>query len=394
MSKKVYDDLSSKKKYGTVTLAFISKAKNNISTWEITRFISDLNTYYFKLELINSISNAIKSGIKPSNIFIFNESFMLNHMYAQMDQINFETEKLSYLYYIGLPFSLVPSKKALNIRFVFRYFRSINEVLYAYKSERNPQKKVYEYCKIAEDKDIDESITILKQNTLKRIKSKIKRDDIERDINKQLILISKEYQKEYKEYLGFSETIKNIEANKSITKKQKNFDQFTKIFTRVQRPVIIAYDDKNKIGRVLCRDQLNKKVQTDSTFTLRKVIHNSPFDIGISAGVQVLLAIPSEFRKSELHKLDVELKKLEMQKMKTEIETAKIENINAKLRLLQTIKEVQENGNINQVKLIENDFIGKQLTSIQKNVISCYQGLSKTTGLSVNLDETHVNYLV
>jgi len=87
----------------------------------------------------------LSNGIKPENIIILNESFMLNHIYGQMDEIPIESPKLSLLYYVGLPFSLIPNINVLKMRMIFRVFRHINEVLAKNRIARNKQNGIYLY---------------------------------------------------------------------------------------------------------------------------------------------------------------------------------------------------------------------------------------------------------
>lgn len=43
-----------------------------LSSWEVSYFINQLGSQYYKLELLNSISLAINQGLVPQNIFVAN----------------------------------------------------------------------------------------------------------------------------------------------------------------------------------------------------------------------------------------------------------------------------------------------------------------------------------
>ena len=75
----LFDDAQLKDIKTTVFLGLKSSKNQELSTWEISRYIFDLNTYYYKYEVVNSIALALSNGVKPEDIIVINESFMLNH---------------------------------------------------------------------------------------------------------------------------------------------------------------------------------------------------------------------------------------------------------------------------------------------------------------------------
>ena len=60
----------------------LKRDKDKIFTpWQIQDFIGKLASTYYKLDLINSISNKINLGVKKENIFIIDESFKYQNSY-------------------------------------------------------------------------------------------------------------------------------------------------------------------------------------------------------------------------------------------------------------------------------------------------------------------------
>ena len=105
----LFDDAQLKDIKTTVFLGLKSSKNQELSTWEISRYIFDLNTYYYKYEVVNSIALALSNGVKPEDIIVINESFMLNHQYAKLDVIDLARPELNLLYFLGLPYSMFPS---------------------------------------------------------------------------------------------------------------------------------------------------------------------------------------------------------------------------------------------------------------------------------------------
>jgi hypothetical protein len=125
MTNKIFDDLVLKEKLGKITLNL--RTKKDITSWQANRFIADLQIFYYKTEILNSIANALNEGVKPENIIILDHSFNISRIYSKIHQISLKN--IAILYSIGLPYALSPSERSITMRYLFRYFRATNTIM-------------------------------------------------------------------------------------------------------------------------------------------------------------------------------------------------------------------------------------------------------------------------
>ncbi len=361
MSEKLFDDLTLKEELGSVNLKL--RAEKNISTWQATRFISDLNTSYYKIELLDSIANAINNGIKPENILILNRSLNICNVYSKMNCIS--ENNIALLYAIGLPYSLVPSERALNTRFIFIYFRIINEVLRKYKLERNATKELPFYIKYANEKSLEEAIELLKSKTLERNQTEKVYEKLKEDFEKKSQSIEKNY--------GFEKLIIKKD-DKNALKEEKGFVYY---FNQIKRPIVIAFDDELKSGRVLCRNQLNRNAENDTTFNLKSVKHNSPFTFDIAAGISIITLVCKGIKEAAKLAKEMKLKNLE-------IESKELDN---QIKRVQLERELSSN----QIELLKNQIVKDELKLLQESVKERCERSAKLVKMSVVQDNPTEN---
>ena len=368
MTENLFDDLVLKEKLGSITLNL--KAQKDISTWQATRFISDLNTSYYKFELINSVANAINEGVKPENIYILDHSLNIHNLYSQMNVIT--DSKLPLLYTIGLPYSFSPTIHSLNMRYVFRYFRCINEALRKFHQDRNNKKLLPYYFKKANELSLEESINLLKSETLNNIHDLNIYEKIVSEIDKKCEIIRKDFEKD----------IRLIEKKDNDTEILSN--RFLYYFNIIKRPIVIAYDSDFTHGRVLCRNQLNRKEENDTTFNLRSVSHNSPYQFYITAGIAIATFILAEIRNSLKHKKEMQLKDIEIKIAEKKLE--KLENDNSDKNI--SIDHVniylnQKNEELKQIEKIKEPIVQRQLSYLQRTVQDRYGKSARQVDLTL-----------
>ena len=386
---KLFDDIQFKDVKSTVYLGLKNSKKKELSTWEISRYIFDLNTYYYKYEVINSIALALSNGVKPEDIIVINESFMLNHQYARLNVIDLERPELNLLYFLGLPYSMVPSVAIFNMRIIFQYYRMINEFLFHSELKRNETKIIYLFYLESLSGGLDTAIQAITQLSEKKIANSKKHVEL----SNLLVKLSKNFQKQYKKEFAQLEKdlvldIKTLQEKKNTI---KSYTFFFSILDKLQRPVVLVIDQQANKARILCRTQLNKKAKDKTTFTLRSVIQNSPIQMLVQSGISILTAIKDEERKQELHAIELELKNAEAKKAKTDAEISRIKLLTAQIELMEQIAHFEQNPNYTHISRITTPYLKQQLSFANDRITENLKTLNNRVGMEIDYQTTKID---
>ena len=102
------------------------------------RFYFSINKALLQNELLNTISLALKHGISPKDIIIFEESFEINNAYSNINGLlDFTSHSdVKAFYHLGEPISMFPNEEVASIHSAFSHFRKTNEILGRYKFSR------------------------------------------------------------------------------------------------------------------------------------------------------------------------------------------------------------------------------------------------------------------
>lgn len=265
----------------------LKRNTNKIFTpWEIQEFIAKLASTYYKLDLINAISNNLNSGIKQEQIFIIDESFKYNYSYKflqESDKLDLNNEKdFKNFYHFGNPISMFPSSNIMNLNLKFKLFRDLNKYLGSKQIEKID--KSFFHKVIFEDSDIKGyNIFELSLQNLDSIDSS-KRERIEND----LFDIKEKYEEMFNEYkknevhidLFKSKVHSNEFEQESLNKfegiEDKYFKKFTSYFNKLERPMVGIYlPEINKI-ELLGSSFINRKSRDERFLDIKEISHNSP----------------------------------------------------------------------------------------------------------------------
>lgn len=365
----LYKDYSKK-----LELSLIRDNEGLLSSWQISNMIEQLSKYYYKNEIINTMSIALKEGVKPENIFIFHDSFKINNLYTDLDVLDLnDVNGAKEFYHFGQPIGLFPNEKLEKIKISFRFFRDIN-MLFNSKNLNWLDKdylveiirlitlnrpmdlifdKIEEYAfsTISINKNDDVNIQQLITSVKKIKKSTIKNfDKLEDD----LIIINI-----LKEYLQDND-ISILRDDKYKQHESKYFNAFHVKFEKLLRPVVgIYYPNSNKV-KILCTKLIDKKEQKsrNSRFLdIKNLSHNSPYILDLFIGIT---AVPSLISILTYIKNNNQLKK-EEQKATTLANNSDKELSNV-LNLLETINKKEEFKAIHE---ISNDYVKDSLIKSQ-----------------------------
>lgn len=122
-------------------ITFTRQNDELLSPWEISHFINQFSSNYYKNELLISISKALNSGIQAENIFVLDDSFNINITYSKLDIIDLNTTRgIKQLYHLGKPVSLFPNGHIHAVNIIFHFFRTLNEIIYKLTHKRITKK--------------------------------------------------------------------------------------------------------------------------------------------------------------------------------------------------------------------------------------------------------------
>lgn len=398
MTNKIFDDLVLKEKLGKITLNL--RTKKDITSWQANRFIADLQIFYYKTEILNSIANALNEGVKPENIIILDHSFNISRIYSKIYQISLKN--IAILYSIGLPYALNPSERSIAMRYILRYFRATNTILRKYKQDVHYVDELAFYVEAACKESLETAVEILKSKSLEEIELGKTYESVKSDLDKKYSSLRNEFEKEL-----------NL-IQKKEGENQYNSQNFCKIFNTIKRPVVFVFDESFSVCRVLCRNQISKNLANGSTFNIKSISHNSPFDFLISAGGPIISGLINTEMKVKEHQLEMEIKEMQKQSLELELEIKKTELENKRLELEEKkrrlenkqkeIKEEQQNiTNINiyltkndayQIESITNQNLKSKINNMQSMVVQKYQNVKKANGIYIDYSRTKIDYLV
>ena len=105
-----FDDYKYKDNTKIISLQIKQGREKKLYPWEVSTFLGKFNTYYYKSEVINTIAIALNQGILAENIMVFDKSFNISNQNSKLSYLSLTDSDIKYLYYIGLPYSLLPNK--------------------------------------------------------------------------------------------------------------------------------------------------------------------------------------------------------------------------------------------------------------------------------------------
>ncbi|GIN62521.1 hypothetical protein J27TS8_25140 [Robertmurraya siralis] len=357
-----------------------------LTSWQISDFISQLTKHYYKNELLNTISLALKHGISPKNIIIFNESFDIDYTNKNMGLLDLTTSADVKFFYSRLDaLSMFPDEEITKIRLIFSYFRGINELLYQYHFSRldknnliryyNKIKKGLPYKEIINEIE-SLALEIVKEtaNVTDKEKERFRRDTKELTSNTISSFLAFEKDKPSLDIL-----IERIEDNDSNVFKDSTYqklerDYFKGFFTKfnsLQRPIIGIYSSENRKVQILCDSFINKTKHDPSKFLdLKSISHNSPYEAIFHIGLTIVIPLITILSVS-----------LNSRNLLEESDTTEKEREEAEARIERTIRELEpatESEEIKAVEEIPQDYIrNKMLENYDQNTQNFVEPVKK-----------------
>lgn len=395
-------------------IKFRLKRKNGIvpSPWEIGNLVDNLSSYYYKMELLNVISQAISNDVSPKNIFILDESFKLNQSYSNLDTMSISDTQIKNLYSIGLPISLYSNKNIFMLHMIFKTFRLCNEKIYEHKKKYVNRDEISIHTKayFIEQKLDTEVIEHIVDNAISFMKKRkpVQSSEVEKKVISNLYAVKDEMLKELEQYKLDELEMPTVEKmlynfdsykdKKELTEStvyRKYYKKFLYLINKVSRPVVcIYYDETNQI-QILSLGHINKNKRKNTFFDVKSISHNSPFlgdfITGAVSGVCTIVKTKDEIdRNNEIHEyklrqeeLNTKILESQIKKVNAEAETAELEKIIKQIELSEKINEISKKHGGNPAKFVSNPYLKNQVSEAYNTIQNSSQRLLGANKLEI-----------
>lgn len=401
-----FDDYNYKDNTKVINLHLRQKREKKLYPWEISSFLGKFNTYYYKSELINTIGIALNKGMLPEDIIVFDQSFNVRNQNSQLSYLSLVDSDIKHLYFIGLPYSILPNKKVFLLNRLFFYFRKINVFLYSHKINRINRNELGNLYRTFITLNFNTMIS-----TLKEYVNAVQKDKyLEKSQIKVLNTIYEDFEKEYKEFESDEDKIniyKSKILNNTIEKDDLKTDIYDKYFkdfyyylNNIQRPFVVVRNGSSNVLSVLCRGQFNKEDVKSSTLDLISLSHNSPIKLKIKGGVELFRTFITGNRTEEIEQKQQSIDfltntKNELDRQEDSKDCEELENKIAKNKkekeTLEKIREAETLGNINNVDNILIETIKSKLKQEEESNQRKSNILLSDYNLEADLEETDVD---
>ncbi|NRT76978.1 hypothetical protein [Clostridium beijerinckii] len=353
-----------------IAIRLQSSKENILSGWQLQEFINCLSNSYYKIDIIEYISDQLGKG---SNFFIMNESFKINNNYKKIKKSkgwDFKNkEHMVLLYNLGKPIPLIPDIKIYRIYYIFSFYEEVYKQFGKFKIDKIDKKllteiidredgienfkKIVDYY-IEEAHLTHELKQVIKKN-VNRIYSdinsdmeKIHKDVFYIDILKRNILTKKE------------DEIEELNEDNYKIIEQKYFMKFFEMLKKIERPVVFEYKEDVGIMRVIKKEYMCNDKSSKNFFDVKKYIHNSPFEIIFIGGTMLLPMIfcaISNYNKG---------KKIDQVNVQSEASTT-LENLDSKIdKNVYEDDEVNQKGNVYKIK---KNYIGEKFIDVNEIIL-------------------------
>lgn len=397
-----FDDYEFKNTDKKVSITLKQKKCKIMSPWEVSSFVANLNTYYYKTEVINTIGIALNQGISPNNILIFDESFKLNQTYNYLHNIDCNSNQLQHLYTLGNPIALMPNKKILLMKKIFGYIRKLNEFTRKVNNKyiyRRDIYKLYNTCLSSGKYEVMDVIENVSRALIENITDKRTR----KNYNKLIDSLKKDDNKLANDWNDIIEIEETLISNKWSDFNQENklfkeyFQQFYRTLSFVHRPVVGIIDNETNQITIMCRAHINKEEQKSVTLDLKSISHNSPIKAIFEGGATIYSAITGEKRHKEIHEIRLKREELECKILETQLKTAetdleikRLDLYDKKIDTLTNIQKLESGTEIDSIDDISNPYLKNKLDIQNDNLRKKRARLLNNGNFKVDILETRI----
>ncbi|HEX3045320.1 MAG TPA: hypothetical protein VHY08_11220 [Bacillota bacterium] len=370
-----------------LSVKLIRDSETPLSSWELSNFINNFSTYYYKFELLDTIALALNNGINAENIVIMNRSFLLNKSYAKLNVMNLNSNDIGILSELGEPTSLYPNDELYKLKLLFRAYNLMNEALTSHEFKRVPKEHLIEHTqKLLEGDSLEDVLDSLMAFPLNYISHFLNRAEYQKSAQATSDKLLSDQQKTVKTYKAYVENrefiektkgqladnLENIPAKQDINLFKEYFLEFFVFLRKVSRPVVGVFYPETKSLKILCIAQINKE-KIDATFLdVKQVSHSSPLGVTVDGGgflaklVDVLVSSDRRHLENEVLKEQI---KTEKEKQRTEQEKQKTEQLKREIAILDKIQaNASPDVPKSQLNKVANKYLSTELKVTEEKV--------------------------
>lgn len=198
-----------------LSVKLIRDSETPLSSWELSNFINNFSTYYYKFELLDTIALALNNGINAENIVIMNRSFLLNKSYSKLNVMNLNSNDIGILSELGEPTSLYPNDELYKLKLLFRAYNLINEALTSHDFKRVPKEYLIEHTqKLLEGDSLEDVLDSLMSLPLNYLSHYLNHADYQKSAQATSDKLLSDQQKIVRTYKAYIENMGFIEKTK------------------------------------------------------------------------------------------------------------------------------------------------------------------------------------
>lgn len=348
-----------------------SDSDNPLSGWQFQELISNLNKGYSKLDLVNEISRLLNKGVSPENIIIMNKSYEINNKYKYLrgtGEIDLnKADKVKCFYHLGRPISMYPNDYIKMIEIIFKLYDKSYTLFKKHKIENVSKKNLIKYIdkKQEFDKIIDQFQKDLMKNIDLEVEDKAEAEAIKNTINT-YIDNSKQQYKLYSEDITSIKKFEDIkdkeflelsEDNRKLFSEmeKKYYNEFFKKFKKLDRPIILQYDNYSNKLSVIRKEYMLNDIESDNFLDYKSYSHNSPFIINLIGGSCISLIFALFYKSIGQAKKNVDKKK-----------EYEIQHKFNQEELQQIIYDLSQTSMLNEVKEVKDSFLNMKLSEVNE----------------------------
>lgn len=388
----MFDDYLFKDLTTKINLKLYRNSESVYSNWQMSNFLNNFNTYYYKFELIDTIALALNNGIEPENIVILNGSFNPNTNYPKFDVLDLLDTDLLFLLNIGRPVSLFPNADTYKFSFMIKAYQQVYDVIKRERRAKNiPKELLRNWHSYMDDNGILRYLSDT-QDLAFKFTSRLKNDRLDKAIYNKIDQLRQEF-------LDFEKEIYDIHKVGTLLKSdidlediqdetvrriyEQYYTQFFKVFSRVSRPVIgIYYDNFTKI-KVLCNAHISKK-RNVTLLDLKSLTHNSPIGLEYIGGIFVTKVIDAVVN-AEKENLEKQVLKAQIDTEREKQKTEQLKQLELKVSIIKQMNNINDNVNIpSNIRNVTNAYLKTQLANSEQKISNQTYALLKSSKFEIS----------
>ena len=327
-----------------IELRLVREIPELMSSWHLAALINSISSSYYKIEILDSLSQAINRETPLEDIFVLDESFRLDSSLKKIRSLSLKTKQLNKIYRIGCPIGLFPDEDLFVVNLIFKLYRDINKLFSNIKCGRLKIEGISKAYNSFKANDFPHSIENLIEAALGHLSDKLfpeidSESMTEEEKEKRKLLFESNTNNlqaskastvaEYERFIqikeeGIFDTLSDcIKNNKRVALSSEQAERFNageildkyyrpffKKLNRLSRPVVGIYDRDRDLVEIVCTEIIDASQRSDAFLDIKNISHDSPLEITlcalISLGALIYKnALETEHQK-KLNKLEID----------------------------------------------------------------------------------------